>query len=97
MISDDPKPKPRAKFVLIDPLAIDKRLLYEIGGRYFIGLILSTERNAKTGKLVVQQAMPSALYREGKHRAPVVGNWHVLREAWTKKERPGSTPASQKS
>jgi hypothetical protein len=50
--NDDPKPKPRAKFVLIDPLAIDKRLLYEIGGKHYIGLILSTERNAKTGPVV---------------------------------------------
>jgi hypothetical protein len=71
---------------MIDPLAIDKRLLYEIGGRYFIGLILHTERDARTGKLRVEQAMPSALLRAGKHKAPVVGDWHVLRDAWSKKE-----------
>jgi hypothetical protein len=52
MISDDPKPKPRAKFVL--------------------------NRSASDAR--------AALYREGKHKAPVVGDWHVLREAWSKKE-----------
>jgi hypothetical protein len=85
-MSDDPKPKPRAKFVMLDPLAIDKRLLYRIDGKYYIGLILCTERDAK-GKLRVEQAMPSELLREGKHRAPVVGDWHVLREVWTKNEQ----------
>jgi hypothetical protein len=60
MINDVPKPKPRAKFVLIDPLAIDKRLLYRIDGRYFIGLILCAERDAKTGKLRVEQAKDSS-------------------------------------
>jgi hypothetical protein len=90
-----PKPfKHRAKFVMIDPLAIRKELLYKVDGKYLIGLILCTEPGLN-GKLRVEQAMPSQLLKAGKHRAPIVRNWHTLsEERWPGKGKAGSTPAS---
>jgi hypothetical protein len=94
--SKEPPGKPfkhRARFVLIDPLAIDKRLLYRIDGKFRIGLILCTEPGPD-GKLRVEQAMPSELLRGGKHRAPIVGTWHTLSDRWTpEKRRAGRKPS----
>jgi hypothetical protein len=95
--SQQPSSKPfrhRPKFVLIDPLAIDKALLYRIDGKFRIGLILCTEPGPD-GKLRVEQAMPSELFRAGKHRSPIVGTWHTLSERWTpEKRRAGRKPTS---
>jgi hypothetical protein len=41
---------------------------------------LRVGRNSK-GELGVKQAMPGEVLREGKPRAPVVGDWHVLRDS----------------
>jgi hypothetical protein len=82
-------PNHRAKFVMIDPLAIDKRLLYKIDGKFRIGLILCTEPGPD-GRLRVEQAMPNELFHAGKYRSPVVGSWHSLKRPWERNSSKGS-------
>lgn len=85
--------KHRPRFVMIDPLAIDKRVLYRVDGKFKIGLILHTERSSD-GQLPVEQATPSEVLRAGKYRAPIVRTWHVLR--WPKKEKAGAKSGPSK-
>jgi hypothetical protein len=73
------KPKHRKRFVMIDPLSIDRKLLYFVDGKPRSGLILEVERGAD-GEFSVRQATPAKLLKQGV-RGKVVGNWHTLRDA----------------
>jgi hypothetical protein len=81
---------------MIDPLAIDKRLLYRDGdGCYRIGLILETERVGTTPRFRVRQAAPSEMRNNGA-KGKIVGSWHFLGRKWAEKgDKPkeGEPPA----
>ena len=84
----DERPQHRKRFVMIDPLAIDKMLLYSVDGKPRIGLILETERGSD-GQLAVTQAAPGKLLKQGV-RGKCVGNWHVLRDSKNSSEKKAS-------
>jgi hypothetical protein len=72
----------RERFVMIDSLAIDKKILYRDGdGRYLIGLILETERVGTTPRFRVRQATPSEMRKNGA-KGKIVGSWHFLSKRW---------------
>ncbi len=76
--SDADKPREyRQRFVMLDPRAIDKALLYHdsSGNKYWIGLLLETERG-KDGKFAVTQAAPARMTKAGV-RGKVVGSWKI--------------------
>ena len=79
----DARPQHRKRFVMIDPLAIDKRLLYSVDGKPRIGLILEVERGVD-GQFSVTQAMPRKLFKQGAKKR-TVGNWHCLGKKWDSK------------
>jgi hypothetical protein len=80
---------------MIDPLAVDKKLLYEVDGKYRIGLILENERTPDGKYFVVRQAAPSKLTKAGV-KGKVVGSWHSLWSRWTKDSTKGEAVTGQK-
>jgi hypothetical protein len=79
--SDKPPTKFEKRFVLIDPLAVDKSLLYsDSSGKFKVGLILETERD-QDGKHAVRQAAPAKLTARGV-RGKVVGWWKFCHPKW---------------
>ena len=88
----DERPKHPKRFCMIDPLAIDRKLLYSVDGKPRIGLILEAERGAD-GLFSVSQASPAKLREKGL-KGKVVGNWHVLGRKWDSKD--GKAAAEKK-
>ena len=75
---------------MLDPLAIDKGLLYRDGaGRHLIGLILETERAGTSPRFLVRQAVPAHLRQPG-GKGKVVGTWHFLGTKWDAKREGGA-------
>jgi hypothetical protein len=61
-----PLVKPRPRFAIIDPLLINKPLLYKTADdKYCIALVLHAERDPATGRFPVSKAMPSELFKKG--------------------------------
>jgi hypothetical protein len=86
----------RRRFVLLDPLAIDKQLLYQdSSGKFKIGLILETERGAD-GRFPVRQAAPAKLTRAGV-AGQIVGHWKFLDPRWDGKGKAARNGGSAKS
>ena len=79
----------RRRFLMLDPRAIDKNLLYRDGDGYLIGLVLETERVDKEPRFIVKQAVPAHLRKNG-NQGKVVGSWHFLSEKWDAKRAEGA-------
>ena len=79
----------RRRFLMLDPRAIDKNLLYPDGDRYLIGLVLETERVGKEPRFIVKQAVPAHVRKNG-NQGKVVGSWHFLSAKWDAKREEGA-------
>ena len=85
----------RRRFVLLDPLLIEKRLLYQdSAGKHRIGLILETERGADGG-FPVRQSAPAKLTNCGVV-GKVVGHWKFLDPRWDGKGKAAGKGGSAK-
>ena len=88
LTSSEPADKPREfrkRFVLIDPRAVDKQLLYfDSSEKPSVGLILETERD-QSGKFPVRQAAPGRMTKVGV-RGKVIGWWKFVHPKWDSKD-----------